>query len=118
MAPYTGLLAACLAATLISTSAAAPASMPTTQAAGPPGATGQLYSPEILEGPGGAPVDTGDSAIVSHYDLVPGQQEEADIGLYLDLSAVRSPQPIRGTNGGTDPGPRALSIFLWGNEFC
>lgn len=117
MAPYTGLLAACWASILISTSAAAPASMPTTQAAGPPGATGQLYGPETLERPGGEGVDTADSAIVSQYDLVPGQQEDADIGLYLDLSAVRNPQPIRGTNGGTDPGPRALSSFLWGSEF-
>ena len=116
MAPYTGLLAGCLVATLISASAAAPAFMPTARAAGPPGATGQLYGPETLEGPGREPVDTADPALVSHYDLVPGQQEEADIGLYLDLSASHNPQPIRGTNGGTDPGPRAFSIFLWGNE--
>ena len=29
-----------------------------------------------------------------------------DLGLFLDLNEVQSPQPIRGSNGGTDPGPR------------
>ena len=43
---------------------------------------------------------------MSNYQLVPEQQEDADLGLYLDLNEVQNPQPIRGFNGGTDPGPR------------
>jgi hypothetical protein len=40
------------------------------------------------------------------YSLVPGQSDAAVIGAYLDFNGVSQPQPIRGTKGGTDPGPR------------
>lgn len=40
------------------------------------------------------------------YKLVPGQKEDADIGAYLDFVNADNPQPIRGSGGGDDPGPR------------
>ncbi|KAL3435412.1 RmlC-like cupin domain-containing protein [Aspergillus tetrazonus] len=40
------------------------------------------------------------------YTLVPGQTEDEDLGVYLDFSNNPNPQPIRGSKGGTDPGPR------------
>ncbi|KAN0095469.1 Bicupin, oxalate decarboxylase/oxidase [Hyaloscypha variabilis] len=40
------------------------------------------------------------------YTLVPGQTDTAVIGAYLDFNNVENPQPIRGSKGGTDPGPR------------
>jgi hypothetical protein len=40
------------------------------------------------------------------YSLVPGQTDTAVVGAYLDFNNVQNPQPIRGTKGGTDPGPR------------
>ena len=72
---------------------------------GPPGAAGSLYGSASLAGHDGNPVDRANSAVVTNYDLVPGQKEEADLGLYLDLNKVQNPQPVRGSNGGTDPGP-------------
>jgi hypothetical protein len=40
------------------------------------------------------------------YSLVPGQTDAATVGPPLDFSTVENPQPIRGSKGGTDPGPR------------
>ncbi|EKD21316.1 oxalate decarboxylase [Drepanopeziza brunnea f. sp. 'multigermtubi' MB_m1] len=40
------------------------------------------------------------------YSLLPGQTEAATVGDYLDFNNVKNPQPIRGSKGGTDPGPR------------
>ncbi|ODM21439.1 hypothetical protein SI65_02283 [Aspergillus cristatus] len=40
------------------------------------------------------------------YELVKGQKEDADVGVYLDFKDVKNPQPIRGSHGGTDPGPK------------
>ncbi|KAK0647362.1 Oxalate decarboxylase OxdC [Lasiodiplodia hormozganensis] len=40
------------------------------------------------------------------YELAPGQTNDADLGTFLDFSDIENPQPIRGTKGGTDPGPR------------
>lgn len=40
------------------------------------------------------------------YSLVPGQTDAATVGSPLDFSTVENPQPIRGSKGGTDPGPR------------
>jgi len=43
------------------------------------------------------------------YELVPGQTDSANIGAYLDFNSVKTdPQPIRGTKGGTDPGPQTI----------
>ncbi|KAI1267043.1 Bicupin, oxalate decarboxylase/oxidase [Xylariaceae sp. FL1019] len=54
-------------------------------------------------------VSGGESAIVEDPELVPGQDEDGDLGLYLDFNSAsypNGPQPIRGGRGGTDPGPR------------
>src|SRR5258708_6549697 len=40
------------------------------------------------------------------YSLAPGKTADANIGAYLDFENIANPQPIRGTKGGTDPGPR------------
>jgi hypothetical protein len=54
------------------------------------------------------------------YTLAPGQKENEDIGLYLDFTDIENPQPIRGSKGGSDPGPRMprlfFSIFIY--EMC
>lgn len=42
------------------------------------------------------------------YQLVKGQKEDADKGVYLDFQTVEQPQAIRGSKGGTDPGPRTF----------
>ncbi|KAI0846753.1 Bicupin, oxalate decarboxylase/oxidase [Daldinia vernicosa] len=55
------------------------------------------------------PVDGGDSAIVEDPQLVGGQEADAKLGLYLDFNSAEypnGPQPIRGGEGQTDPGPR------------
>ena len=106
------LFAACLIATFLPaiitapTGVALPPSIPTGQAIGPPGSSGSAYGSEEFLGPNGNPVDAADSAIVTDYDLVPGQTANADLGLYLNLEEAKNPQPIRGSAGGTDPGPR------------
>lgn len=75
---------------------------------GPTGATGSPYGSETLLGNGGSTQNIADSAIVSNYELVPGQQANANEGLYLDFTKTPSPQPIRGSNGYTDAGPRMI----------
>ncbi|GLI78289.1 hypothetical protein PoHVEF18_006599 [Penicillium ochrochloron] len=40
------------------------------------------------------------------YTLLPGQKEDPKIGSYLDFENVENPQPIRGSTGSDDPGPR------------
>jgi len=40
------------------------------------------------------------------YSPVPGQTDDANLGTYLNFENVANPQPVRGTKGGTDPGPR------------
>ena len=37
--------------------------------------------------------------------LVPGQELKPSVGVYLDFQDATDPQPIRGSNGATDPGP-------------
>ncbi|KAM3066216.1 hypothetical protein ACMFMG_012120 [Clarireedia jacksonii] len=70
--------------------------------------TGSLYGPDSLRGEIAQPlpISGGDSAIVSDYPLVNGQEADADLGPYLDFNSVENPQPIRGTLGQTDPGPQ------------
>lgn len=46
------------------------------------------------------------------YSLLPGQTEDPKIGTYLDFQKVENPQPIRGSAGGDDPGPRKLGLQL------
>lgn len=76
---------------------------------GPPGATGSIYGSETLLGNDGNPVDPSDSAVVIDFKIVPGQEADADVGLYLDFNETPNPQPLRGLNGATDPGPRKLA---------
>ena len=114
----TNLFHTCSIATLLSTIAAAPAgtdlpiAIPPGQAIGPPGASGSPYGSEDFLGPNGNPVNPADSAIVTDYQLVPGQTADADLGLYLDLEVAENPQPIRGSLGGVDPGPRMESTCI------
>ncbi|KAH9826568.1 oxalate decarboxylase, partial [Teratosphaeria destructans] len=86
------------------------------------GASGSVYGPQSLAGSAGdsapaAPLGPGvpyptasPEQEVGSYQLVPGQEADADLGLYLDLSSTPNPQAIRGGNGGTDPGPRNEEI--------
>lgn len=69
-------------------------------------ASGSLYGSESLIGEVAqpSPVSGGDSAIVSDYALVNGQEADSKLGLYLDFNSVDRPQPIRGDGGQTDPG--------------
>jgi hypothetical protein len=76
----------------------------------PPGASGSLTGTEALLGPDGNPVNNADTTIITNFELVPGQTEESDYGLYLDFTKTSNPQPIRGPFGGTDPGPREALI--------
>ena len=86
---------------------------------GPPGASGSIIGSAAFQGTDGNPVDPSDSAFVSDYQLVAGQSQDSDDGLYLDFTSIPNPQPIRGTGGGTDPGPRMLSFSsLCSIEFC
>ncbi|KAK8051684.1 oxalate decarboxylase [Apiospora rasikravindrae] len=71
-------------------------------------ASGSLYGDDKLLG-GNAerpPASGGDSAVVPNPELVNGQDEPADLGLFLDFNSVDVPQPIRGSRGSTAPGPR------------
>ncbi|KAE9377949.1 Bicupin, oxalate decarboxylase/oxidase [Stipitochalara longipes BDJ] len=74
--------------------------------------SGALYgSPSLLgKNSPASPTSGGDSAIVSNYPLVIGQAADSKLGLYLDFNSVENPQPIRGTGGQTDPGPRMYAL--------
>ncbi|KAL7629170.1 hypothetical protein AAE478_000689 [Parahypoxylon ruwenzoriense] len=55
------------------------------------------------------PVSGGLSAVVPDPELVGGQEADGKLGLYLDFNSAtypNGPQPIRGSGGATDPGPR------------
>ena len=78
---------------------------------GPAGASGSIRGDPSLRGYNPAyPIPTQDSTVIppDDFELAPGQTEDADTGLYLDLSSVKNPQPIRGYSDQrpTDPGPR------------
>lgn len=114
------LFSACVAAGLLPTVLSAPApQMIYGENQGPVGGvptsvptvtspTGSLYGSEALLGGNAAPspISGGDSAIVSDFPLVNGQEADDKLGLYLDFNSVEDPQPLRGTVGQTDPGPR------------
>jgi oxalate decarboxylase family bicupin protein len=82
-------------------------------APGPPGASGYIRGPLALGGfYAGEPTATTLPATVptSDFTLAPGQSENANLGLYIDLTQAENPQPIRGgTNAPTDPGPRNMA---------
>lgn len=75
----------------------------------PTGSSGSLRGSEALIGYASSnPIST-ESTIVSpdDFELGTGQSADPDEGLYIDLTNVKNPQPIRGgTTGPTDPGPR------------
>lgn len=80
----------------------------------PPVASGSLRGSESLLGyTSSDPISTESTAIPpDDFDVAPGQSEDADLGLYIDLSNVRNPQPIRGgTKGPTEPGPRSVNQY-------
>lgn len=79
--------------------------------------SGSLYGGNLIGGVGGPGVTelpatpvSADSAVVSNYQLVNGQEADLDLGLYLDFAGTANPQPIRGSGGQTDPGPREYHI--------
>lgn len=79
----------------------------------PAGSSGSLRGSLDLGGysssnDAGLPKDDSTQIPSSEYQLAPGQDVDADIGLYFDLSTVENPQPIRGSpdDSPTDPGPR------------
>jgi hypothetical protein len=47
-----------------------------------------------------------------NFQFAPGQTDTATIGAYLDFNTVQNPQPIRGSKGGTDPGPSTKEYEL------
>ncbi|KAI4908179.1 hypothetical protein J4E90_008803 [Alternaria incomplexa] len=75
----------------------------------PPSASGSLRGSDDLQGYNPSnPVDMTSTVIPPEdFELAPGQSEDEDLGLYIDLANVKNPQPIRGGNTGpTEPGPR------------
>ncbi|PQE21671.1 oxalate decarboxylase protein [Rutstroemia sp. NJR-2017a WRK4] len=79
---------------------------------------GYILRHDVLAAPTGDPLlGYNPSNVVIHqnteninYDLAPGQTDGATVGPYLDFDNVENPQPMRGTKGGTDPGPRTEVI--------
>lgn len=82
-----------------------------------PGSQGSLRGSQSLVGYASSQSDDPIQDTVvppSDYQLAPGQSEDPDLGLYLDLNNVLNPQPIRGgTNAPTDPGPRECSSMTF-----
>jgi hypothetical protein len=75
----------------------------------PPQASGSLRGSEGLLGYDPAnPLSTKSTVVPpSDFELGGGQSADPDLGLYIDLTNVKNPQPIRGgTSGPTEPGPR------------
>jgi hypothetical protein len=80
---------------------------------GPPGASGSLRGSEGLVGfDSSNQIPHEPSTVIppDQFELASGQSADPELGLYLDLTKVKNPQPIRGNYGGspgpTDPGPR------------
>jgi hypothetical protein len=78
----------------------------------PSGSSGTLRGSEALIGYNPSnPISTESTVIApDEFELAPGQSDDADLGLYIDLTNVKNPQPIRGgTTEPTEPGPRQVS---------
>lgn len=77
---------------------------------GPPGASGNLRpDPELVGYDSSNRISTSPSTEIpsDEFEVAPGQSEDKDLGVFIDLSKVKNPQPLRGsTSGPTDPGPR------------
>lgn len=83
-------------------------------------APGSLYGSDSLIGYSPSnPISTESTVIPpDEFEVAPGQSEDATLGLYIDLSNVENPQPIReGSTGPTEPGPRSVlsrgTLFLY-----
>ena len=91
-----------------------PLNVSTANLVSPLGASGQLRGSKDLTGYSSSnPVSFESSTQVRRYgfELAPGQSEDEDLGLYLDLASVENSQPILGgKTGPTDPGPRNYAI--------
>jgi hypothetical protein len=59
-----------------------------------------------LQGYSASNVVSNENTDAIKYQLAPGQKDDAKIGAYLDFEKIDNPQPIRGTGGGLEPGPR------------
>ncbi|EDU41073.1 conserved hypothetical protein [Pyrenophora tritici-repentis Pt-1C-BFP] len=78
----------------------------------PSRASGSLRGTEQLLGYNPSNLVTTESTVIppDEFEIAPGQSEDPKLGLYIDLSNVENPQPIRGgTTGPTEPGPRQAS---------
>jgi hypothetical protein len=71
-----------------------------------PTGTASATAPSSLLGYNAANVVKNENTDDIPYSLVPGQTDSAVVGAFLDFNNVQNPQPIRGSKGGTDPGPR------------
>ena len=97
---------------------AAPATQP--QASGAvntvPGSSGDLRpAPELVGYASSNRIPTSPSTEIptDEFELAPGQSEDKELGVFIDLSKVENPQPIRGGNTGpTDPGPRLVVVQM------
>lgn len=78
--------------------------------AGPPGSSGSLRGTDALAGYSpdeNVPNKPSTQVPPEDFALAPGQSEDSELGLFIDLSGVKNPQPIRGgTTSPTDPGSR------------
>jgi hypothetical protein len=78
----------------------------------PTDSSGSLRGPDSLLGYSPSNPISQESTVIppDEFELGPGQSEDAELGLYIDLENVANPQPIRGgTTGPTEPGPRYVS---------
>lgn len=73
-----------------------------------PTPSGSLRGSNSLAGYSSSNQLTEENTDAIKYQLVPGQTDDAVLGEYLDFEENPLPQPIRGSKGGTDPGPRKL----------
>lgn len=71
-----------------------------------PTGTASSAPPESLLGynPNNVVINADTDAV--SFELAPGQTDTANIGPPLDFDNIKNPQPIRGSTGGIDPGPR------------
>jgi hypothetical protein len=83
---------------------------------GPPGASGNLRGSEALIGydpSNNVPKEPSTVIPPDDFEIAPGQSEDPELGLFIDLEDVKNPQPIQGgTTKPTDPGPRLVSFIL------